>query len=233
MCDNGRRNTRSASIDNSALTLGDLQSTLASELGKLEKKIIDNLTSVYNAQHKELINLISKQEKEITRLHSISKQQSEIIAHQSLMIEKLDNHNRRKTAIINGVPETSDTDHVLKILSDTCSAEIDSSFKPVRLGKPRPNKARPIKVKFTSEVSKKKAVLADRKIFHNIPALKNVYVNFDEGHLTSKESNRLRDAKRKLQQSNPGKTVRIVKKRLLLDNVEVDRFDIKNQLPDF
>ena len=148
-----KRNTRSGSTEETPITMTALNAALQN----LRAAIKDDVKLEIDS----LREIIEKQAKEINSLKSM-------VHEKSIQIEYLENVRRAEYAIIYGVPEEGtqwldcDTldDKVKLLLSD--DDVYDRSHRPVRLGKPKSSTSspqpRPVKIKFTSENSKKAAI---------------------------------------------------------------------------
>ena len=81
-----------------------------------------------------------------------------------------------------------------------------------------------------NSVDMRKAVVSEAKKLKNIPGLDRVYVKNDETKLARSENYRLRDKARDLRLRYPGASININKGILKQDDVEVDKFDLSNQI---
>ena len=86
-----------------------------------------------------------------------------------------------------------------------------------------------VKLTFT-DIETKKKVLGNAKLLKNSKEFPGVYIRNDETKISRKENFRLRDKARNLKSQHSESEVKIVKGKLLHDGVEVDKFDISNQI---
>lgn len=166
---------------------------------------------------------IKKQQNEINSLR-------EIVIKQAQAIERMETINRNQYGIISGIPENDDDDLLKKTLDAINVTLPENSAK--RIGKPDTNKRRLIRVKFNSEEERNNAVTKSRQILSNNRIFKKVYINRDEAPLTRAENARLRQAKKELikENENHSDSIKISQGKLLMNGVEHDSFNLRNQI---
>lgn len=222
--------TRNTLVDVHPLTKSDLDAALESLYQRIKKDTAAQVT-LLEEQNKRLKEIVDKQNAEIQLMRSS-------VVSLAAQFEQISRKERADFAIINGVDESiSDVNAWVLKLSGALNLQIDNSFKPIRLGKTaRPNKTRPIKVKFQTEKDKRDAIHNCRKLFNDNAGIKRLFgnqkklfINFDESPTARRESARLREARKIAIRDNPDKSVQIRRGRLYLDDVQIDEWDIANQ----
>lgn len=225
------RNLRSNSKDNiemaekakspnkkSTLTIQDLRSALNEQ--------DQRLTTVFQEMLRESLKVlkeqIDKQNEKIVMLENV-------ITNQASHIDKIDNYMKRKYAILQGVPEDKDETQLEEIII-ALDANLEKSFKPIRLGKKTNDKNRPIKLKFINENEKRNTVNKSRDVFKENEAFNNIYLNYDESTYRRLENGRLRRMKKENKAKYPDKDIQLQKGQLLMDNNVIDKYNIKNQI---
>ena len=232
-----RSSQDTAIMDNQpiALTRQDLETCLAAlreDIKNDTSVMINELQRVIQQQAQQieqLRNAITTQEKETKTLKSV-------IANQAITIEKLETEKNKEFGVISGLPENDKTTPIntaLKQLAQDINIEeaiIDATFVPYRLGKFQSNKSRPVKVKFTSSESKIKFAkkIHEAKLNNRISNI--IYCNFDYPILTRQENSRLRKKMKEEKQKTPNVSFKIAKGKLYRDNIEIDSFDLENQI---
>ena len=86
--------------------------------------------------------------------------------------------------------ERHDENEIRKVLQKT-NVSYNSSFQLVRIGKPRPDKPRLLKVIFP-DVSTKMTILRNKKALRSSNCNKNVFINDDQTPLQQQQSKLLR-----------------------------------------
>ena len=209
----------------------------------------DVLNAALTNLKEQLTTILEEKFKEHTDcLHSIiNKQKNEIdflkqsVISQAVQIEKLENTNRRKYAIINGLPEVDDNEGRSVSLSETINkliddigladtVKLDPKFQIFRIGKKETSKSRPVKIKLQSESMKHNLVTLSREHFKNNE--NKVYINYDQGPLTRKENFRLRISCNKLRNDplNKNKRILLQKGKITVNGVIVDSFNLENAI---
>ena len=77
---------------------------------------------------------------------------------------------------------------------------------------------------------KQEAVTKNQQFIKKNPEEDKIYFSYDEPLLTRRENARLRKVKKDLSEQNPGSNVQLTKGKLLLNNIERDSFNLKNQV---
>lgn len=206
---------------------------LDSALKELRDSLHTNIVNELTQQIQQLRSIIDKQNDTIslqsTQIENFKQQlssQHNAIIHQAKRIEAMEVKNRSLNLIIRGIPENPTVPLIDDIQNNFKSNEPFNIVSCSRIGKLQQNNTRPIKITVSSFDDKIKLSNFARSNLRT----KSIYVNFDEPPLTSRENKRLRDKAKSLKTDNPTKDYKLDKGRLLVDGMELDRFDLKNQI---
>lgn len=219
-------NNSNATLNNSQLNSDSTppitEAAITAALSALQVQLTTHFTNELAKQTKSLKAVIDKQTADIDRLKAT-------VTTQAISIESLESKNRRCFGIVQGIPETKEQESLLlKQLTDA-NIVLNDNHLPFRIGAKRQNNTRPLKIKFRSVKDKATAFV----FFKNQRASQsgqNIFLNNDESPLTQRENYRLRKAKKEIIQKNPGKTVSLLKGILRVDDLEVDKFNLENQI---
>lgn len=207
--------------NNISINLEDLKSALAEQ----SQEILGSLT----AKISELKDIIKNQAEQIRILEDRQTSLENRIVHQEVQLAHLDNNSRKEFAIIHGIPEDNTS---LETIVKKLDLKIDNDFEPIRLGIIKQEQTyRPIKIKFKNETTKINNVKsASSKIKSSPNSYKNISINYDQNKLYRLENLRLRNVRKRLLEKYPDKIVKLYRGKVLLDNIEVDSFDLNKQL---
>ena len=125
------------------------------------------------------------------------------------------------------------TVYILKSVSNTISQD---SYDMVNVFPVRKNRegieTQSVKVKF-HEIKDKKELMENKSELMHLDddnPLKSIFIKNDEPPMTYKENSRLRSKKYKLKTENPNKTYTIKKGVLYEGEIEIDKFNLRNQI---
>ena len=222
---NSSRPSTPSSSDTSSNTGAITKEVLHDALSILRNELLDGLNKKLDHQTEQLQQIIKAQAHEIQQL-------KKIISGQTYRLEQLDSWNRRKQAIVFGLPENNDDDltetvqDLVKKTGYSCTTKRD----PHRIGK-KGSRPRPVRVFFSTECDKKAAVsrFRDLKRINADDALKGIFMNYDHPYMTSKENQRLRKRLKELKLDYPDQDLKISKGNLYLNDTVVDQFSMGNQ----
>ena len=202
--------------------LQDEVSTHKIKCGKNEEKLNQN------------VEQIDKQDKEINTLKTV-------ILNQQLFIEKSQRVLLAKNLMITGIPrndvewgENRYTDKKEKVEAVLEAIEANLTEDSYELKVFDADTDRPTfaaKLIFNDTETKNTVLVKASKLREcECEQLKKVYIKNDETKLASKENYRLRQKRRNLIKEHPNAVFKIEKGKLLQDGMEVDKFDLNNQI---
>ena len=239
----------------SDLSVNDLISIVDSKMAEFNKTLTDfeqRLTTKFDKMKAELKEEISKEiEKETKAINEEMKSMKdtqEVMKKTSLeqqqYLEKLRRENSSCNVIITGIPKTilindaqtedatAKMQHIVTLVDNTITSDDYKVLKIFELKQyAGGSEKQSIKIRFT-DINKKQSFMKKKmvlKSLQNDHPLKKVYINNDDPPLTHKENVRLRSKAYELRQKGEG-TILLQKGVLTKDGVQVDRFDLSNQL---
>lgn len=183
----------------------------------------------------ELALALEPLKQEISRLNSENQQIRSILAQQQLTIEKAEIQRRATNIIINGL-DLPDKDspndmETTKVLLDKVREPDGPNFSILQTKRIGKVTGRSQLLLVTLEnCNDRQKILRNAKGLKNKPGFEKIYINADLPVLTRKENSRLYAAAKQLRNLHPSKSVVLKFGKLTLDDVEVDRFDLENQL---
>ena len=182
-------------------------------------------------------SIIADLQKQIFEVNEKCKSLSNVIIQQQLQIDFLENQNLTCNLVMTGIPDSNDKKADSASIHTICNVA-DDTFAATnivnyfRLGKAVAKKPRPVKVIFQTPDLRNK-VLLGRKNLRTRPEFQNIFVNRDESKLRRAENARLRRVAKGLRANcTPTDRKKIFFKngKLMNNGIEVDSFDLKNQL---
>ncbi|MEL7306979.1 MAG: hypothetical protein AAGK05_03335 [Pseudomonadota bacterium] len=144
---------------------------------------------------------------------------------QNSLIEKHERELRKSNIIVRGIDEKKDP---RKSFQDVLCAiqiplDVDSECVDIhRIGKASGNKSRPIRI-ILRDIANKGEILRAAKYLRNFPEMKNVFIHSDLTPIQQEQERNLRkrrDAER-AKPENFGKSIRISKGNLYVDNIKI------------
>lgn len=192
-------------------------------LDKQKEEIIASL----HHEISELRNTIMIQKETICALQRDNEVFRSTILQQAINNEKRERLMNQEYAVIHGINGDEWTEK-LKDHLNNINARIDTSFKPIKIGKNSSVNRNIIKIKFNSATDKFQAI-KDNQSYSKTTKSK-IFITSDLPLMTRFENARLRKAKRDLEESNPNLNVVISKAILMVNKVKKDEFNLKNQV---
>ena len=181
----------------------------------------------------------------VTGLENENTMLKKVIVEQQQFIEQCKREKLATNIIITGMPaggvtESDDVVHstpdekIQHLLSVMDADGLDSDNYQVKV-LTRNDSTAPThvyKVSF-NDVEQKTFVIEKRSNLARLPndhPFRRVFIKNEEPMLTRRENERLGRKRRELVEAHTGKNVRIYRGKLTIDDIEVDRFDLNNQL---
>jgi len=200
-------------------------SAIISEFEKFKSELRgDLMRTVSDAVRREFRNLeekIEQQQLEIDSLKRIVRDNE----RDKLMSARM---SLASNFVIRGISENRDEKKMeleSKVEGVLKALDVHIPLKSVtRVGKQTENGPRIVKV-VTEDINHRNAVLIRAKKLRNLPTFRNVYLDSDKCLLDRREDARLRKRMKLLKHDSPTSDIKIFKGLLLVDDVEVDRFD--------
>ena len=202
------------------LTINVFQEMLADALKKQKEDIIMSVTSELK---KELVSM--RQEIALLKSENISLRNA--VCSQQKAIMRLERRDRKNNLLGLGLPELSnssnDEEQVNALFASVYSGySVDAVKNFYRLGKPNPNKPRPIKIVFKCAQTRYN-ILFRAKSLRSRDKYKNIWIKSDLCDLERLENKRIYTVFDELRSSNPGKDVKLSRGVVTVDGDIVDR----------
>ena len=224
------------------VTLDDITTLLNTSEENIKKFFKDEIGLLLTKILK-LEGSLSSAKAECSRLDTEMTKMKAVIVDQQQLIEKHEAKLRSDNLIIHNLPESRLADDIVNAEKDklntifrtanlkTNPGDIVSFF---RLGKPRNDRPRPIKVTLRN-ADLKFALLNKRKMISSCSDLRRqfnskIFINADSSFLVRKEEFRLRQELTRLKSNKPGSVCFIRSGSLFVDGLVHDKIDVSNQL---
>ena len=222
------------------LTVADLSSIIQKHIEPVTKKLesiedkLGTMETKLSKMEDELAENGAKVDAAVKDVDTLKN----VIVHQQKYLEAIKRKEVENNVIIAGIPNdimklnnieiTDDDEKLVKIFDHIDCADKLSDSKVIRLPTRNEAPTHSVKILFKS-CNDVKHVINKAKQLKTFTAAK-VYINYDEPFYTRRENNRLRKKKFDLLRLHTNDEVKITKGKLYHNNIQVDRFDLSNQL---